>query len=159
MTEIAIRTQALSKRYRIGVSPRGYDTLRDAVSEGLATTLRAACTLARARPRRVRTDDTIRALKEVTFQIERGEAVGIIGQNGSGKSTLLKVLSRITKPTTGSAEITGRVGSLLEVGTGFPPYKRRNGRPAHFRGGRLDCPGIGPPPGSNHEATLRRCDF
>jgi lipopolysaccharide transport system ATP-binding protein len=121
MADVAIRADRLSKRYRIGASRRSYGTLRDALSDGLAATLRTAYRLARARPHHTRTDNTIWALKDVTFEIAPGEAVGIIGRNGSGKSTLLKLLSRITRPTTGSAQITGRVGSLLEVGTGFHP--------------------------------------
>ena len=107
MTDLAIRCENLYKRYEIG-SPERYQTLREALS--------------RSPFRRFKTQNGnghIWALKDVSFEIERGEVVGIIGLNGAGKSTLLKILSRITAPTRGCAKIHGRVGSLLEVGTGF----------------------------------------
>ena len=110
MPEFAIRCENLSKQYRIG-SPERYRTLRDAIS-----------TTARAPFRRFKSETQnghIWALDDVSFEIERGDVVGIIGLNGAGKSTLLKILSRITAPTRGRADIFGRVGSLLEVGTGF----------------------------------------
>ena len=109
MNQLAIRAEGLSKQYRIGVGPR-YKMLRDSLS-GLAA--------AAFRPWRRRTPETIWALRDVSFEVKLGEVVGVIGRNGSGKSTLLKILSRITEPTEGRAEIRGRVGSLLEVGTGF----------------------------------------
>ena len=114
MPDLALRCEHLSKQYRIG-SPDSYKTLRDAIS-----------TTALAPFRRLKNNSrnghgNIWALHDVSFQINRGEVVGIIGLNGSGKSTLLKILSRITAPTRGHAEIYGRVGSLLEVGTGFHP--------------------------------------
>ncbi len=99
--DVAIRVEGLGKRYRLGEE------------RGLAQLLR---------PLRWRAaDDELWALRDVSFDVARGEAIGVVGRNGAGKSTLLKILARITEPTTGSATIQGRVGSLLEVGTGFHP--------------------------------------
>lgn len=112
MSDIAIRVESLSKRYEIGVAR--HDTLRDHITHGLATLFRRNDRSSSANP-----ENTIWALKNVSFDVRHGEVVGFIGRNGAGKSTLLKILSRITEPTTGLAEIHGRVGSLLEVGTGF----------------------------------------
>ena len=110
MAEIAIRCDNISKRYRIG-SREKYTALRDVIANGIAAPFRRNGT---ASP-----DTHIWALDDVSFEIKRGQVVGVIGHNGGGKSTLLKILSRITKPTRGHAEINGRVGALLEVGTGF----------------------------------------
>jgi lipopolysaccharide transport system ATP-binding protein len=114
-----IRVENLSKCYRIGQGAvrGGYRTLRESLVEGMRGGLR------RLR-QRVAGQDGARefwALKDVSFEVQPGEAVGIIGRNGAGKSTLLKILSRITKPTAGLVTLHGRVGSLLEVGTGFHP--------------------------------------
>jgi len=116
MTDIAIRVENLSKLYRIGAKER-YKALRDIITDAFAAPLRRL----RNPQSAILSSDTIWALKDVSFEVKRGEVVGIIGRNGAGKSTLLKILSRITKPTEGLAEIRGRVGSLLEVGTGFHP--------------------------------------
>jgi lipopolysaccharide transport system ATP-binding protein len=119
MSDIAIRVDGLSKRYRIGASQNGR-TLRETLTDTFTAPFRRARWLLQGANGHVAgTDNTIWALRDVCFTIGRGEIVGIIGRNGAGKSTLLKILSRITEPTTGFAEIRGRVGSLLEVGTGF----------------------------------------
>ncbi len=111
-----VRVKNLSKQYHIGSRDAAYDTLRESIVEAVRTPLRRL----RGRNRK-QTSETIWALKGATFDVESGEVVGIIGRNGAGKSTLLKLLSRITEPTTGRAELYGRVASLLEVGTGFHP--------------------------------------
>jgi lipopolysaccharide transport system ATP-binding protein len=116
MTAIAIRVENLSKQYRIGAQER-YKALRDIITDAFTAPFRRLLNPQSA----IRNSDTIWALKHVSFEVKQGEVVGIIGRNGAGKSTLLKILSRITKPTEGCAEIHGRVSSLLEVGTGFHP--------------------------------------
>jgi lipopolysaccharide transport system ATP-binding protein len=121
MTEIAIQCDGLAKQYQIGERQR-YKTLRESITAAFASPFgRVRSALKRPSSNSRRDESTIWALQDVSFDIKRGEAVGIIGRNGAGKSTLLKILSRITEPTRGHAEIWGRVGSLLEIGTGFHP--------------------------------------
>jgi len=121
MSDVAIRAEGLSKRYRIGQFQK-YKTLRDTLTDALHMPFRHfRSTFQSSNVQRDNSDNTIWAIKDVSFEVKRGEVVGIIGRNGAGKSTLLKILSRITEPTEGYAEIRGRVGSLLEVGTGFHP--------------------------------------
>ncbi|HEY2963677.1 MAG TPA: ABC transporter ATP-binding protein [Pyrinomonadaceae bacterium] len=112
MSEVAIRCENLSKQYRLGTQET-YRALRDLISSVAAAPFR--------RRKSVVQNGYLWALEDVSFEIKCGEVVGIVGHNGAGKSTLLKILSRITKPTQGHAVINGRVGSLLEVGTGFHP--------------------------------------
>ncbi len=107
--DIAVRIENVAKRYRIGAA-RSQKTFREALTDRLNF---------RRGAREAERD--LWALRDVSFDVRRGEAIGIIGQNGAGKSTLLKILSRITEPTSGRIEIRGRVSSLLEVGTGFHP--------------------------------------
>jgi lipopolysaccharide transport system ATP-binding protein len=115
----AITVRQLSKRYRIGAVRERYPTMRDAVAAAASAPWRAARRAWRGARRPSARTPTFWALKNVTFDVAPGEVVGVVGRNGAGKSTLLKVLSRITEPTEGWADIRGRVGSLLEVGTGF----------------------------------------
>ena len=109
---IAVTTEGLSKRYRIGELQSAYGTLRDSLTTGTRRLIRLE-----HRPHY----EEIWAVKDVSFELREGAALGIIGRNGAGKSTLLRILTRITTPTSGRATIRGRVGSLLEVGTGFHP--------------------------------------
>jgi lipopolysaccharide transport system ATP-binding protein len=109
----AIRVRNLGKKYILGGPQEPYHTIRDAIVNSIKTPFKS---LHRASP-----DEGFWALRNVSFDVEKGEVIGIIGRNGAGKSTLLKILSRITTPTEGCVEIQGRIGSLLEVGTGFHP--------------------------------------
>lgn len=121
MSDVAIRVEGLGKKYRIGKRQK-YKALRDEIADLAALPYRAVKNIITGNGQERSTEpDEFWALKDVSFEVKKGEVLGVIGRNGSGKSTLLKILSRITAPTTGYAEIHGRVGSLLEVGTGFHP--------------------------------------
>jgi lipopolysaccharide transport system ATP-binding protein len=115
MSNIAIRVEHLGKRYRIGGKRAVYKTLRESLVGFSRAPLRWFHRGGHSE------ENTFWALNDLSFEIMQGDAVGIIGRNGAGKSTLLKIISRITKPSRGKVELFGRVGSLLEVGTGFHP--------------------------------------
>lgn len=110
-----IRVTNLSKRYRLGGLHAGYATFREMLAGALAAPFKRLRGYGRSN------GETIWALRDLDFEVQPGEIVGLVGNNGAGKSTLLKVLSRITLPTTGRTEVYGKIGTLLEVGTGFHP--------------------------------------
>ncbi|MCM3874378.1 MAG: polysaccharide ABC transporter ATP-binding protein [Pyrinomonadaceae bacterium] len=144
MTEPAIIVEGLSKKYRIGVQREKYDTLRDVLSRKIGSALRGST---RGAPSSAE-EATLWALKDVTLEIKTGSVVGIIGRNGAGKSTFLKILSRITEPTEGEVKIRGRIGSLLEVGTGF--HQELTGRENLYLSGAIL--------GMKHEEIDRKFD-
>src|SRR5258707_2522670 len=117
MSNIAIRAENLGKEYRIGERER-YLSLRDVLARSFTAKARS---LRRAEGSQSRPSTHFWALKDASFEVREGEVIGFVGRNGAGKSTLLKILARVTKPTSGLARVRGRIGSLLEVGTGFHP--------------------------------------
>ena len=122
MSQYAIQLEGIGKQYHIGKKQDRHRSLQDVVTDALVSPFLKAGALLRGRGTAAAgLDQTFWALRGVSLEVKHGELVGIIGRNGSGKSTLLKILSRITEPTEGHGEIHGRVGSLLEVGTGFHP--------------------------------------
>ncbi len=122
MADFAVRVEDLGKQYRIGTASSRYPTLRDALTGSFHTAIQRIKGAGKeVDPEARRVGDKIWALRHISFEVKEGQVLGIIGKNGAGKSTLLRILSRVTDPTEGVGEVHGRVGSLLEVGTGFHP--------------------------------------
>lgn len=122
MSDVAIRVNNLGKRYQLGALGTNYRTLRDSLVDTFSSATQAILHAGERNQDLHKTQNNkFWALKEINFEVHKGQVLGVVGKNGAGKSTLLKVLSRVTEPTEGQAEIHGRVGSLLEVGTGFHP--------------------------------------
>jgi len=113
MSNYAISVADIGKKYNIFTEVNRYQTLREKIAETMRTPLKTLINPTGS--------ETFWALRHIDFEVEKGLVLGVIGKNGAGKSTLLKILSRVVEPTEGKAEIRGRVGSLLEVGTGFHP--------------------------------------
>jgi lipopolysaccharide transport system ATP-binding protein len=121
MNNTIIQVNNLSKKFKIGTNQGGYKTFREALIDSASYPFRKVKHLFKPQKSNDENKDLIWALENVSYQVQQGEVVGLIGRNGAGKSTMLKILSHITEPTQGTADIYGRVGSLLEVGTGFHP--------------------------------------
>jgi len=120
MSDVAIRAVGVGKQYRIGQRQQ-YKALRDTLTNAIVSPFRTMHSLCATAIRKRTTETALWALKDISFEVNTGEVVGVIGCNGAGKSTLLRIISRITEPSEGYVDLCGRVGSLLEVGTGFHP--------------------------------------